>query len=531
MKLATVIVVLLSVACSLAYGQSNHTFRLSNTLGSNMVLQRKPHQAVIWGWSQPQDTVTVYHANWVGPFTADENGMWKAELPSTEEGGPYTISAQSKHFNSEIHMDNVVFGDVYLCGGQSNMQFTVDCGFNATSEVEKADKYEDIRVFTVGQKTSSATALTELATIEQNWTVASRASIGGGNWTYFSAVCWYFGRDLYDRLEKKVPIGLISNNWGGTCVQAWSSPDALAKCNQTAGSQYETFESVDGKEKAGAERAGGNSGLYNAMIHPYLPMRMSGAIWYQGECNVGASPQHGGEYYGCQFPAMIDDWRTKFALLDMYFGFVQLAPWIASKSNSTAVAELRQSQMAALKLQNVGMAIAGDHGDPTSPFGSVHPRDKQDIGFRLSLTALALQYKMPLEVYQGPICTGANVANMQPGTGGMMHVQLTLDFQPSTVGHTELYVKKNVTCPVGVPPASCSSFQLQSRSDQSWHDAPDVVMLGENVAVSGSVPFTAQTKLHPVSGVRYGFSDWPVLMVYNAVGLPAVPFSIELETP
>ena len=116
-------------------------------------------------------------------------------------------------------MENVLFGDVYLCGGQSNMQFSVPAITNSTEEIKRAAEYASIRLFTVGQKTSSKVPLDDLQTIEQNWSVASAKTVAGnGGFGYFSAVCWIFGREVFDALGGKVPVGLINNNWGGTPV-------------------------------------------------------------------------------------------------------------------------------------------------------------------------------------------------------------------------------------------------------------------------------------------------------------------------
>ena len=153
-----------------------------------------------------------------------------------------------------------------------------------SAEILTADAYPSMRLFTVGQSTKGGNPLDELATIEEGWTVASSAAVGATAWQTFSAVCYLFGRNVADALD--VPIGLVSNNWGGTSVQSWSSNAALSACNATTGSD-----------------------LYNPMIHPYVvgPMRFDGTIWYQGESNVGRHQQ-----YRELLPAMIADWRDAF---------------------------------------------------------------------------------------------------------------------------------------------------------------------------------------------------------------------------
>ncbi|XP_065829152.1 sialate O-acetylesterase-like [Oscarella lobularis] len=482
------------------------SIRFSNVFGSNMVLQREPQKAVVWGYSSPHDEVTVTCGNFRDSVMADNQGEFSIALPATHPGGPYTIVAESKNGGDKAMLENVLFGDVFLCGGQSNMQFTVDSAFNASMEIAAANKYSDIRVMTVGEGTQSATPLSELGSIAQNWSVASEAAIGHGNWSYFSAVCWFFGRDLYDTYH--IPIGLISDNWGGTPVQSWSGPDALAKCNQTLREATEIVE-VPGAEIS----LGRNSNLWNAMIVPFLNMRLIGAIWYQGEANVGMGPQHGETYYACQFSAMIQDWREKFNLENMYFGFVQLAPW--KSSGSTLVAELRTGQEAALKLPIVGMATAVDHGDLTSPFGSVHPRAKQPVGLRLSATARALLYKEKL-VYQGPMISNAHANGNQ----------VVVNFDPSTLGSG--LEMKPAACPQGLPPQYCMEFELQT-SDQKWHAAQGTIQ-GNTVVVSMSENVTCVASAAvSVITVRYGYADWPLCTIFNKEGYPAIPFSYSIH--
>jgi sialate O-acetylesterase len=163
-----------------------------------------------------------------------------------------------------------------------------------------------------------------LKTLEQPWSVANSTSVGGKSWQHFSAVCWFFGKQLYDKY--RVPIGLVSSNWGGTIVQAWSSPEALSKCKVSEDEQTTTTTTTAVTETA-KRGPNDNSVLWNAMIVPLLDLSLKGAIWYQGESNTGHA-----EYYSCAFPAMITDWRSRFfhSGRELVFLFVQLAPWIGS---------------------------------------------------------------------------------------------------------------------------------------------------------------------------------------------------------
>jgi sialate O-acetylesterase len=291
-----------------------------------MVLQRD-RPTVFWGFAEPNTQVfaTVTGRGGtvkLGPSTTDDRNVWRFSLPphsaSRSANDSFSITAYTSAASQTI--DDVLWGDVHLCGGQSNMQFTVHSALNATEEIKRADAFPLIRLFTVGQGSSSDAPLPELNTTEQAWTVASSASVGSGDWSEFSAVCWFTFRDVFTALAFSgdvVPQGLVSSNWGGTPVEHWSSPDALAQCS--------TLKNVT------------DSVLWNAMIYPYTvgPMSFRTAIWYQGEANVGDAA-----YYSCQFPAMIVDWRAKLRGLNT-FGFVQIAGWTGYSNTCALVCSLK----------------------------------------------------------------------------------------------------------------------------------------------------------------------------------------------
>ena len=184
--------------------------------------------------------------------------------------------------------------------------------------------------------------LPDLQTVEQSWSVASAKTVANSKgFGYFSAVCWIFGREVFDALGGQTPVGLISSNWGGTPVESWTTPEVLRSCN---------LSTVD-------------STLYNSMIHPYTvgPMALVGFAWYQGEANVDERRgDEGAARYACTFPGMIRQWRRSFARPTAYFGFVQLSTWCG---NGELIAEMRTvGQMAALALPKVGYATNADHG-------------------------------------------------------------------------------------------------------------------------------------------------------------------------
>jgi len=303
----------------------------------------------------------------------------------------------------------------------------------------------------------------------------------------------------------------VSSNWGGTVVQAWSSPDALKACNESMEASEELAISSE-QTRANVSphvNPNANSVLWNALIVPLLPMRLRGAIWYQGESNVG---QWGGApMYRCAFPAMIHDWRVKLGLraAQFPFFFVQLAPYPAG--GTSALADIRLAQTAALSLPFVGMGTAVDLGDMASPSGNIHPRDKQDVSRRLFHSAAGIAFNATV-LYTGPLVTSVTATSNFP------NAVVQLQFDPTSLGNG--LVLKQATCPTGV---TCAGFEIQS-ADKAWHVVSTVAILGNAVNLQSY----ASANLG-VLGVRYGYADWPLITVYNSVGLPTTPFILPVN--
>jgi sialate O-acetylesterase len=383
------------------------------------------------------------------------------------------------------------------------MQFTVPQVFNASEEEALADKYPNVRLFTAALRTSD-TPVRELLAVEQPWSVASSKTVGGGNWTYFSATCWFYGRSIYDTLQ--YPIGLVDTDWGGTPVEAWSSPDALAKCGIKTKPRAELREAPSPDQ---------HSVLWNAMVSPLLNMTIKGAVWYQGEANAGAPST-----YNCTFPAMIDDWRAKWKTASEHmsstfpFGFVQLAAYGSDNSSSFSPGfpVIRWAQTANYgfvpnpRQPAVFMAVATDLGDPASPFGSIHPRDKQDVGQRLALAARGITYGDSLVYFSGPLAITAT---------------LSADLKEVEVEYTSLAGSEvELRYPYG--------FEL-GCSDGVWLDAVATSAAINRVLVG--VPSCAEGA-EPV-GLRYCWRSAPCPFkkcpVYSG-DLPSPPFEMTLTT-
>lgn len=363
-------------------------FSLSLSLGSNMVLQRSPASAMLFGFADAGVTVNTTFGSATYTSVAGPDGSWRQQLPPTPASSiPYSIGFMASTGDGAM-LTNVLFGDVFLCGGQSNMAFSMDSVFNATVEVARAASYPLVRVMTVGAGVTSSIPLTQFgAPLLQNWSVASPTSIGGtGNWTFFSAACWLTGRNIADALGGDVPIGLISSNWGGTRIEAWTTADSNAQCNATVSSDIFAADDPARFAQTSSEPGPNNATvLWNSMIAPlaFGPTAMRGIWWWQGEQNWNKPA-----VYACIFPRLIDQWRNGFADPTLYFGFVVLEPSYSP--------HMRDAQIHAVALPRVAYGSAEDIGDVTSPWGAIHPRAKQIPSARLAAATLAVAYEQPV---------------------------------------------------------------------------------------------------------------------------------------
>ena len=206
-----------------------------------MVLQRGPQKAIVWGFSDPstlitltidkQTYTTISHSE---PANEQNESIWSVTLDPVSDEGPFDIHVSQPLANGTlvtITIHDVLFGDVWICSGQSNMELTVSLIYNATEEIANAGNFPKIRVFTAADK-PSATPVEELLGITLKWSVASSESIGGPEWSYMSAVCWLYGRMIHQALDGR-PIGLMDTTWGGTPIELWMPPQALKDCNTT----------------------------------------------------------------------------------------------------------------------------------------------------------------------------------------------------------------------------------------------------------------------------------------------------------
>ncbi|XP_043119960.1 sialate O-acetylesterase isoform X2 [Puntigrus tetrazona] len=491
---------------ALASVLSAEVFRFSSYYGNHMVLQKAPAKAAVWGFGQTDATVVVSlsGSNKVSEYSIIViNGIWRTTLEAVEAGGPYKLTASQSITNSSVTLTDVLFGDIWLCSGQSNMAFTVGQVINATEELALAPNFTDVRIFQAALEHSDE-ELIDLARVEVPWSLPTAELLGGRKFSHFSAVCWLFGRYLYKTL--KYPIGLVHSSWGGTPVEAWSSPRALYKCglmNSNFLVQTSFPESVSARWNS--------SVLWNAMIHPLLNMTITGAIWYQGEANAN----YNRDKYNCSFPVMIDDWRMTFhegsdgqTPLDFPFGFVQLSTYLKNNPRD-GFREIRWHQTAGYgyapneRMKNTFMAVAVDLPDDGSPWGSIHPEDKQDVAYRLVLGARAVAYGEKNVSFQGPFPSRA---------------VLKQDFVCIVFDQGINVIASGVFFEI------CCSEDKACESDDKW--APVVIVKHDFDYVHVSTP---KCPAADITAVRYLWTDWPcnfkACPIYSSDGLlPAPPF-------
>jgi sialate O-acetylesterase len=431
------------------------------------VLQRdKP--IPIWGRADPGEHITVSFAAQSVGATAGPDGRWIAvlgPLPASATAAVLTVAGKTT-----VTLHDILVGEVWLCSGQSNMEFTVD-NHNAVYRVENAAaevaaaRFPLIRQFKVGRD-ATAVATDKIA---GTWKVCDPETVG-----QFTAVGYFFARDLYGRIS--VPIGLINSTWADTPIEAWMSPAALA-----------AFPGFSNGHRAVAPGAREDpwvpASVFNGMIQPLLPYAIRGVLWYQGESNVGRPAE-----YAAQFPALIRAWRSHFGEGDIPFLWVQLANFAPPAGRlGDRWAYLREAQSRALVLPDTGQAVAIDVGES----GNIQPRNKQEVGRRQALIAKAKVYSIPVD-YSGPVFGGA------VPQGACIRVHFKFSDEGLTASGKPL-----------------QSFEV-AGADRVFHPATATI---EGDSIVAQSPLVRQ----PVA-VRYAWRNAPEANLYNGAGLPAAPF-------
>ena len=383
---------LLGVALSAAPARANVS--LPSVIGSHMVLQRG-EACPIWGWADPGEAVTVQFGGQKHTTTADAAGNWMVRLRSMKANSkPQTLTVAGKN---TVSLEDVLVGEVWLCSGQSNMEWSVNAVDNAQQEMAQANNPR-IRHIKIPHRPS---VKPETNVPSDGWKLTTPDTVGN-----FTAVGYFFGREINKDLD--VPVGLIGSNWGGTRIEPWTPPVGFTNnpALKDISSKLDTFPLMSyGKDPQNPLKTVASINfqtplaLYNGMIHPLVPFAIRGALWYQGESNNGE-----GMLYYEKMKSLIDGWRTVWNKPDMPFLFVQLAPYHYG-GDQTRLAEIWNAQRETLTIPNTGMAVITDIGN----IKDIHPRNKQEVGRRLALWALSETYDREIKEFSGPLYKSASV--------------------------------------------------------------------------------------------------------------------------
>jgi len=485
--------------------------RLPAVFSDHMVLQRDKAVAV-WGWADAAEEVTIEFAGQKKAAKADASGQWSLRLD------PLTASAESRRLTAtgkdgrKAEVSDVLVGDVWLGSGQSNMAMTVNRAKDFEQE-KTAATFPLIRHF----KEESAGAATAQTQSKGKWLACTPDNVGA-----FSATLYFFGREIHR--EVGVPIGLINTSVGGTPIESWIAPEvqetkpelsaalkaqsaALPKIDpEKAKADYavelKKFKAAKAKAVAEgtkaprpprnaaevSERKGSYGQLFNGKVAPLVPYTLKGMLWYQGEAN---SSDTRAPLYVHQLSALVTDWRARWGE-ELPFAWVQL-PNFSRPGEGWPL--MRESMLKTLSLPKTGMAVTIDIGEAKD----IHPKNKQEVGRRLSLWALGNVYGRKVAAASGPLPAGHEIK------GAEVVVTLT---------HAE-GLKTRDGAPV-------KGFQL-AGTDKQWKPAAARIDGAKLVVTSAEV-------VAPVA-LRYAWLDFPETNLVNSADLPASPFRTDDWAP
>ncbi len=491
----------------------------ASPFADHMVLQYNT-TVPIWGMADAGEKVTVKLGKQTVSTVAGTDGKWMLKLNKLVAGGPYTMTISGKN---SITINDVYAGEVWLCSGQSNMDFTVAredrywCGvFNEAEEVAAAN-YPLIRVF----DTDFTPSEKPLDSVVGKWEIVSPQTVG-----HLSAAAYFFARELQQKM--KIPVGLITTSYGASTAEAWIRKEALerdttfkkiltafdtkiAKYNSDTSGRAAYREALAKWEVAAAKaKADGKDEvrrprnpnpdpirdqhnpyvLWNGMVAPLVPYAIRGALWYQGESNSPTA-----SIYRNLMETLITDWRGQWNQGQFPFIYVQLANigknYDSLPARGGAEAIKREAQLQNLSVPNTAMVVAIDNADPND-MANVHPKNKQEIGRRLALAAQAIAYGNKAIEYSGPIYTTMEIKD----------TAIVLQFKHTGSG---LMAKDN----------NLKGFAIAGEDKKfAWATAQ---IVGNTVVIS------SPDVKKPVA-VRYGWGNNPPTSLYNKENLPASPF-------
>ena len=432
--------------------------RLPAIIGPHMVLQQKS-TVKLWGWSAPAENITI-KVGWdttTYKVVASPGARWVAEIKTPAAGGPYNITIKGRN---ELLLEDVLIGEVWVCGGQSNMEWSADQGLKQAKDEAPHATNPKIRFFYVPKSTSA----TPQDDVKARWIVCSPEDM-----LHFSTIGYFFGKQV--NASTGFPVGLINSNWGGTPAEVWTpeeiithDPDLLRAAEKLSPTAW-WWPHIRGE-------------AYNAMIYPLTQFSIAGAIWYQGESNVGTHFM-----YKRLFTSMIDSWRKAWGK-PFPFYFVQIAPYTYGDTHING-AFLREAQTQSAAHPKTGMVVISDLVDDIK---NIHPNLKKEVANRLSNYALAETYGVQGLAYKSPTYAAHAVEK------GSIRIQF-----------------KDVPTTLVSKGGELTDFFIAG--------ADGVFVPGKATIDGKTVVVSAKTVKDPVH-IRFGFTNTAIPNLFSAEGLP-----------
>jgi sialate O-acetylesterase len=482
--------------------------KLANIFTDHMVLQRD-QKLPVWGWAAAGEKVSVQIDDKAAvATTADANGKWRVELPAMPTGGTHTLTVKA---NNTITLSDILLGDVWLCSGQSNMEWVVANSLNAQQEIAAAN-LPNIRHI----KIPLTTASTPKDTFTASWQNCTPQTVGG-----FTAAGFFMARKLSQDLE--VPIGLINSSWGGTRIEPWVPVAAFAEVDALKDIHQQVLRTlpdnpayqqklkqhladVDKWSAAAKEALAANRSvpptpvfpadiapltsqqspttLFNAMINPLVGFPIRGAIWYQGESNHGE-----GMLYTEKMKALINGWRKIWGVGEFPFLYVQIAPYNYGAEDPQVLATFWEAQSAAQAIPNTGMVVTTDIAE----YNDIHPKNKQEVGRRLALLALKKAYGKSDIIANGPKFKSLKTEGDK--------LRVTFD---------------NVA----------GGLKSRDQKPLTWFEiiGPDVDFTKAEAVIDGDSVILSAPGVKAPTAVRFAWNKAAEPNLANGAGLPAEPF-------
>ncbi len=466
---------------SIGHAGTCQQLRLPAIFGEHMVLQ-SGMEPPIWGKAKPLAPVTVSFDRQRRTFYASSDGKWQGRLPEPAPGEVYTLIISSA--GEKITYTDVIGGDVFYAGGQSNMQYSLQESTNGKDALATAAN-QQIRLFTVPRDVAYRPRFdinrnAAESSQEGEWQLCSPQTAVG-----FSAVAYFFVQGIQQATNR--PVGIINVSWGGTPIEAHTSGEGngqLAYFSEQLAyfaARATTDSLTIDKKKAVPQWP---SSVFNAMVHPLIPFGLKGFLWYQGEQNWNMPFR-----YRHQLVTFINDLRIRWQQGYLPFYFVQLSNMGKKPANASAEdfwSILRESQAQALQLPNTGMVVSVDIGD-----GDLHPKNKKPFGDRLAALALHHIYRRNT-VGEGPMLKETRI-----------------------VGDTIVLAFGGANGGLSFKNDTATGFAIAG---------PDKKFYWAEASIRADQVLVYSPQVKNAKAVRYGWGENPVVSLYNGAGWPASPF-------